>query len=41
MLASGIEATPAYLETQSKSAAVSKTEAGGEASDNGMLWNEA
>lgn len=41
MLASGIDVAPAYLEKLSKSAAVSKTEAGGGARDNGMHGNEA
>lgn len=41
ILPSGIDVTPAYLEKRSKSVAVSKTEAGGGASDNSMNWNEA
>lgn len=41
MQAVGIEVTPAYLKKQCKSAAASKTEAGGKASDNSMHGNEA
>lgn len=41
ILPSGIDVTPTYPEKQSKSVAVSKTEAGGGASDNSMNWNEA
>lgn len=41
MLPSGIDVTPAYLEKLPKSAAVSKTQAGGGAADNSMHGNEA
>lgn len=41
ILAAGRDVTPAYLEKQPKSEAVSQRQGGGDAVDNSLQWNEA